>query len=79
VLVDQYDHEDKLWRVSMSMTQNFYELPGVFGAANTFHDLQAQRYSVNGLYSEEQQSPIFENEMPNKRHFKPSSLRKRGL
>lgn len=60
------------------MTQNFYELPGVFGAVNAFHDLIAQRYSVNGLYSEENQSPIFENEMPNKRHFKPSSLRKRS-
>ncbi len=79
VLVDQYDNKDQLWRVSMSMTQNFYELPGVFQAANAFHDLQAQRYSVNGLYSEEKKSPIFENEMPNKRHFKPSSLRKRGL
>ncbi len=79
VLVDQYDHNDELWRVSMSMTQNFYELPGVFQTANVFHDLKAQRYSVNGLYSEEKQSPIFENEMPSKRHFKPSSLRRRGL
>lgn len=79
VLVDQYDHDDELWRISMSMTQNFYELPGVFGAANAFHDLKSQRYSVNGLYSEEKQSPIFENKMPNKRHFKPSSLRRRGL
>lgn len=79
LLVDQYDNEGELWRVSMSMTQNFYELPGVFQAANAFHDLRAQRYSVNGLYSEERHSPIFENKMPNRRHFKPSSLRRRGL
>lgn len=25
VLVDQYDHEGKLWRVSMPVTQSFYE------------------------------------------------------
>ena len=78
VLVDQFDSEGELWKVNMSMTQNFYELPGVFAAANAFHDLKSQSYSVNGLYSEEKESPIFENEMPNKRHFKPSSLRRRG-
>ncbi|MDX1452446.1 MAG: DUF1329 domain-containing protein [Oleiphilaceae bacterium] len=78
VLVDQYDENDKLWRVSMSMTQNFYELPGVFQSANVFHDLQSKKYSINGLYSEEKESPTFENELPNKRHFKPSTLRRRG-
>jgi hypothetical protein len=78
VLADQYDNKNELWRVSMSMTQNFYELPGVFQAANAFHDLKTQSYSVNGLYSEARESPIFENDMPNERHFKPSSLRKRG-
>ncbi len=78
VLVDQYDEDDALWRVSMSMTQNFYELPGVFQSANVFHDLKSKKYSVNGLYSEEKQSPTFENAMPNKRHFKPSTLRRRG-
>lgn len=78
VLADQYDKGDVLWHVNMSMTQNFYELPGVFQAANSFHDLKAKSYSVNGLYSEAKQSPVFENKMPNKRHFKPSSLRRRG-
>lgn len=78
VLVDQYDNKGDLWKVNMSMTQNFYELPGVFQAANAFHDLKSQSYSVNGLYSEERTSPIFENDMPDKRHFKPSSLRRRG-
>lgn len=78
VLADQYNHDGELWRVSMSMTQNFYELPGVFQSANVFHDLESKRYSANGLYSEEQSSPTYENKMPNKRHFKPSSLRRRS-
>ena len=77
-LVDQYDNRGELWRVSMSLLKNYYELPGVWSAGNIFHDLQSRRYSANGLYSEEKQAPVFESKVPNKRYFKPSSLRRRG-
>ncbi len=77
-LVDQYDNRDELWRVSMASLMNFYELPGVWSNATIFHDLQSRRYSANGLYSEEKQAPVFEDKVPNKRYFKPSSLRRRG-
>jgi len=77
-LVDQYDNRGELWRVSMSLLKNYYELPGVWSAGNVFHDLQTRRFSVNGLYSEEKQAPVFEDKVPNKRYFKPSSLRRRG-
>jgi len=77
-LVDQYDNRDELWRVSFALLKNYYELPGIFSSGDVYHDLQARRYSANGLYSEERQAPVFENKVPNKRYFKPASLRRRG-
>lgn len=77
-LVDKYNDEGELWRVGTALTKNFYELPGVWAAINVYHDLQAKRYSVNGLSSEERQSVLFDDEAPNARHFKPQSLRRRA-
>lgn len=77
-LVDQYDNRGELWRVSMAMLKNYYELPGTWTSGDLYHDLQSRRYSANGLYSEEKQAPVFEDKIPNKRYFKPSSLRRRG-
>jgi hypothetical protein len=77
-MVDQYDNRGELWRISMALMKNYYELPGVWSSGDLYHDLQSRRYSANGLYSEEKQSPVFENKVPNKRYFKPSSLRRRG-
>lgn len=77
-MVDQYDNRGELWRVSMAFLKNFYELPGVWTALDVFYDLQARRYHVQGLDSEERETRIFENKVPNPRYFKPSSLRRRG-
>jgi hypothetical protein len=77
-MVDQYDHRDELWRVSLALLKNYYELPGTWTAGDVYHDLQARRYSVNGIYSEERNAPFFSNEVPDTRHFKPSSLRRRA-
>jgi len=77
-LVDQYDMRGELWRVSTAIMKNFYELPGVWAGLNVFHDLQARRYSANGLSSEEREAVLFDNEPPRKRHFKPASLRRRA-
>ena len=77
-MVDQYDNRGELWRVSVAFLKNFYELPGVWTALDVFYDLQARRYHVQGLDSEERETRIFENKVPNRRYFKPSSLRRRG-
>lgn len=77
-LVDQYDKYDELWRVSMALMKNHYELPGTWAGVNVYHDLQSRRYSANGLSSEERQAVIFEDEAPGSRHFKPASLRRRA-
>ena len=77
-LVDQYDQYDQLWRVSTALTKNYYELPGVWAGVNVYHDLDAKRYSANGLSSEERRAILFEDEPPGSRHFKPASLRRRA-
>jgi len=77
-MVDQYDNRGELWHISMALLKNYYELPGVWSGGDLYHDLQSKRYSMNGFYSEEKLAPVFENKIPNKRYFKPSSLRRRG-
>jgi hypothetical protein len=77
-MVDQYDNRGELWRVSTALLKNYYELPGTWSGGDVFHDLQARRYSVNGLYSEEKIAPVFENKVPSSRYFKPASLRRLG-
>jgi hypothetical protein len=77
-LVDKYNKDGELWRVGMALMKNFYELPGVWAAINAYLDLESNRYSVNGLSSEERESVLFDDEAPNARHFKPQSLRRRA-
>lgn len=77
-LVDQYDSRGELWRVSVAMLKNYYELPGTWTSADVYHDLQSRRYSINGVYSEERTAPEFETKVPDARYFSPSSLRRRA-
>jgi hypothetical protein len=77
-MVDQYDNRDELWRVSIAFLKDFYDLPGVWTALDVFYDLQAHRYHVQGLDSEERTTRVFSDKIPNRRYFKPSSLRRRG-
>ncbi|PID43097.1 MAG: outer membrane lipoprotein-sorting protein [Proteobacteria bacterium] len=77
-LADQFDSRGELWRVSMAFLKNFYELPGVWTAIDVFYDLQARRYHVQGLDSEERDTRVFENKVPDSRYFKPRELRRRG-
>lgn len=79
LLVDQYDSRDQLWRVSMAIVKNFYELPGVWSTLEVFNDLQARRYNVQGLDTEEPNTRVFTDEVPNKRYFSPASLRRRSV
>jgi len=78
VMVDQYDGRGELWRVSQAMSKNFYELPGTWTALDVFHDLQARRYHVQGLDTEEGTTRVFTDRVPNTRYFSPQALRRRG-
>lgn len=78
-LMDQYDARGELWRVSMAMLKNFYELPGVWTALDVFYDLQARRYHVQGLDTEEPSTRQFADKNPGSRYFSPFALRRRGV
>ncbi|MAL97001.1 DUF1329 domain-containing protein [Hydrocarboniclastica marina] len=78
-LVDQYDARGDLWRVSMAMLKNIYELPGVFTTLDVFYDLQARRYHVQGLDTEEPSTRQFTDNVPGSRYFSPFALRRRGV
>jgi hypothetical protein len=78
-LMDQYDGRGDLWRVSMGVLKNYYELPGVWTVLEAFHDLQARRYHVQGLDTEEPTTRVFTDDVPNKRYFLPASLRRRSV
>lgn len=79
LLLDQYDGRGELWRVTFGMAKNYYELPGVWTALDVYHDLQARRYHVLGLDTEEPTTRQFTNEVPNLRYYSPSSLRRRSV
>ena len=77
-LIDQYDGRGELWRISMALLKNYYELPCTWTALDIFYDLQARRYHVQGLDTEERSTLVFTNEVPDRRYFSPQSLRRRG-
>lgn len=49
LMADQYDANDQLWRVSLALPINDYELPGVNPSLYVFHDLHSHRYHIQGL------------------------------
>lgn len=76
-MADQYDVKGELWRVSLAMLKNFYDLPGVWTDLEAFHDLKEKRYNVQGLNTELSATRIFGDNPPNERYFSPASLRRR--
>ena len=79
LLVDQYDGRGDLWRVTFGIAKNYYELPGTWTVLEVFHDLQARRYHVQGLDTEEPNTRIFTDVVPNPREFSPAALRRRSI
>ncbi|MES2817648.1 MAG: DUF1329 domain-containing protein [Pseudomonadota bacterium] len=77
-VVDQYDARGQLWRVSLAYLKNYYELPAVWSALDVFHDLQARRYHVQHLDSEEAGTVDFSQPVPEESAFTPTALRLRS-
>jgi len=76
VVIDQYDNQDRLWRVSEAHCINYYEVPVFFSTLDVHMDLQSGRYLAHGLDNE--------NEMYDFTHqsrqsdYTPAALRRRG-
>jgi len=76
VIAEQYNSNNKLWRISLSYTQYFPDMPGTMTVLDAFHDLKKQSHYVQLLSNDRGKSPLFSNEMPDKKYFSPASLRR---
>jgi hypothetical protein len=77
LLVDQYDNRDELWRVSEGHAITYYDLPTVWTSAEAHTDLQAGRYLVMGINSEN--APHRFNIKRSEGDFTPDALRREGV
>jgi hypothetical protein len=77
-VIDMYDERDELYRVSMAYLKSFYEIPATWTSMDVYHDLQARRYHIQGMDSEERTTIDFSQPSPGPRYFTPQELRRRG-
>lgn len=75
-ITDIYDNRDELYRVGISHTINYYEVPTLWSTLDVFHDLQSRRYIALGLDNEEKMYD-FSTKLKQK-SFTPSALRREG-
>lgn len=76
MVADQYNKQGKLWRVSMSYSKYFEEMPGIFTVINVFHDLTTQKYHVMGLQNQEKSTNKFNGEIAKNNIFTPSGFKR---
>ena len=77
LVIDQYDNRDQLWRVSEGHAMNYYNVPTTWTAAEVHTDLQAGRYLVMGLFSE---NPAHDFGLKlTEADFTPDALRQEGV
>lgn len=72
-IADQYDSNDRLWRVSLAYLKNYYEMPATLPAAYVFHDLQSGRYHVQGLAKDGKEA-LTQEPVPGPGDFTPAAL-----
>ncbi|WP_057180906.1 MULTISPECIES: DUF1329 domain-containing protein [Colwellia] len=76
VVTDIYDNRDELYRVGISHTINYYEVPTLWSTLDVFHDIQSRRYIALGLDNEEKMYD-FSTKLK-ERDFTPAALRREG-
>jgi hypothetical protein len=74
-VVDQYDKQLQLFRVSMAYLQQDPKMPGTFPVINVFHDLNSKKYHVMGLQNESPKGNIYDVEIANDNLFTPNGLK----
>lgn len=62
-VIDHYDEDNQLWRVSEAHAMNYYEVPVLWDTLETINDLKAKRYLAVGLDNEESDYD-FKTEIP---------------
>ncbi len=80
LVAEQFDRDDELWRVSLSYTRYYPEMPGVWKAVDTFHDLKNHDHFSQGILATPTGKPPIEfyDNLPEENNFSPSRLRSVG-
>lgn len=76
VVVDQYDKQGQLFRVSMAYLQQDSNMPGTFPVITAFHDLNSKKYHVMGLQNEAPKGNIYDAEVAKDNLFTPNGLKR---
>ncbi len=76
IVADQYDKQGKIWRVSMSYTKFYPQMPGIYPVINVFHDLNSNKYHVMNLQNQENSTIQFNGEIVKNNLFTPSGFKR---
>jgi hypothetical protein len=74
--IDKYDGRGELWRYAEQHSENWYNIPAIFGTLEVHNDLQSGRYIAMGLRSEE--ALIYQAIKRSPGDYAPNSLRAIG-
>ena len=77
LMIDHYDGQGRLWRVSEAPSINYYEVPTFWSTLEIHNDLQSGRYLVSGLDNQEAMYDFGYDSDP--ANFSPQSLRVTGV
>ena len=75
-MVDQYDGQGRLWRVSEAHSINYYEVLSFWSTLEVHMDILSGRYLAHGLDNENEMYDFSFVSKPG--NYTPSSLRRRG-
>jgi hypothetical protein len=71
-VAESYDADGRLWRLNEAHAIQLYDVPVLWSTLEVFHDLQQERYLVNGLDNEHPPWRFSEGSDP--REFSPNAL-----
>ena len=76
LVIDIYDANGRLWRVSEGHVINYYEVPVLWTTLEVCYDLQSGRYIISGLDNEDRMYDFSIKRNPG--NYTPAALRKLG-
>ena len=76
-LADNYDGKGQLWRTLTAYLMDYYDVPLTLANGEEYSDLQARRYAVTGLFSQDP-VPVYTGNDLQVSDFTPEALRRGG-
>jgi hypothetical protein len=75
---DRYDSRGQLWRTALAFIEEAPEVPLLGADGYEFMDLQARRYLVQGMHSQESEAPTYNGTSLTPADFTAEALRRSG-